>query len=117
VADDLLRLQLAFTLHMADQILGSDAHIDDAERSWLHERFPAEMLRETGFVDADGNLTSAYEEAQAIAHAALLLGVSDDDWSQHLAELEAAGTLKRDGCAEKLGNWLQQTLPPLPRRR
>lgn len=139
MADDLLRLQLAFTLHMADQILGSDAHIDDAERSWLHDRFPAAMLRETGFVDADGNLTGAYEEArdealvalpeelpasgkwqimedlvnaaaadgilaaeeaQAIAHAALLLGVSDDDWSQHLAELEAAGTLKRDGCAE-----------------
>jgi uncharacterized tellurite resistance protein B-like protein len=139
VADDLLRLQLAFTLHMADQILGADAEIADEERSWLHERFPPEMLESTGFLDDQGKLTHAYEEARdealialpdelpasgkwqimedlvnaaaadgllaaeesdALAHAAALLGVSDQDWSQHLEELFAAGTLKRDGCGE-----------------
>jgi len=135
----LLRLQLAFTLHMADQILGADAEIADEERTWLHERFPPEMLASTGFIDEHGHLTHAYEEARdealivlpdelpasgkwqimedlvhaaaadgllvaeesdALAHAALLLGVSDRDWAQHLEELFAAGTLKRDGCGE-----------------
>ncbi len=133
--DDLLPLQLAFTLHMADQILGADAEIADSERSWLHDRFPPEMLVATGFLDDHGNLTAAYEEARdealvtlpeelpasgkwqimedlvhaaaadgvlaateadALGHAAQLLGVSDADWAQHIEELFAAGTLKRE---------------------
>ena len=60
----LLRLQLAFTLHMADQILGADSEIADEERTWLHERFPPEMLTSTGFLDERGHLSHAYEEAR-----------------------------------------------------
>lgn len=136
---DLLRLQLAFTLHMSEQILGSDRDVSDSERSWLHERFPREMLAQTGFIDAAGQLTATFEEARddalitlpdqlelsgkwqimedlvqaaaadgvlaaeetmALAHAAALLGVSDDAWAAHVDGLFAAGTLTRDSCGE-----------------
>jgi uncharacterized tellurite resistance protein B-like protein len=135
--EDLMRLQLAFTLHMAQQVLGSDQNVTETERSWLRDRFPAEMLAQTGFLDADGHLTAAFEEARddalmvlpeqlpmagkwqiledlvqaaaadgilaaeesdALAHTARLLGMSDQDWADHVESLFAAGTLRRDGC-------------------
>jgi len=131
----LLRLQLAFTLHMADQIVSADADLADAERAWLHERFPPEMLAATGFLDDEGRLGQAYEEARdealvtlpqelptsgkwqimedlvhaaaadgilapaeadALGHAAAILGVADADWAQHIEQLFAAGTLRRE---------------------
>ena len=63
---------------------------------WLTE--PAFPPLSRALREPDGLL--AAEESDALAHAAALLGVSDQDWSQHLEELFAAGTLKRDGCGE-----------------
>ena len=64
MADDLRLLQLAFTIHMAEQILGSDLDIVDSEAAWLHATFPPELLRQTGFVDDDGKRTERYTEAR-----------------------------------------------------
>jgi hypothetical protein len=135
VAHDIRLLQLAFTIHMAEQILGSDLDVVDEEAAWLHATFPPEMLRQTGLLGVDGHRTAAYEEARdvallelpdalsegeklavmevlvgaaaadgllaaeeanALAHAARLLGVGDREWASHLEQLIAAGQLRRD---------------------
>lgn len=46
---------------------------------------------------ADGVLNA--EETLALAHAATLLGLPDVAWQEHMQELEAAGRVRRDGCA------------------
>lgn len=133
--DDTRRLQLAFTLHMADQILGSDLDLATAESEWIHATFPMPMLHATGFLGPDGQATPAFdeardrallelpqrlgtteklqimeilvaaaaadgllaaEEATALGHAAGLLGVDDATWGQHLEQLLASGSLRRD---------------------
>jgi len=135
VPDDVRLLQLAFTIHMAEQILGSDLDVVASEAAWLHETFPPELQSEAGFVGADGRPTARFyeardravlelptllqegdklavmellvgaaaadgvlaaEESMALAHAAELLGVSHDAWTQHLDGLLASGAIRRD---------------------
>jgi uncharacterized tellurite resistance protein B-like protein len=54
MADDLELLRLAFSWHMAREVVASDAHTSASERMWLRERFPRELLVEVGLVDAAG---------------------------------------------------------------
>lgn len=92
---DTRKLQLAFTLHMAQQILGSDLDVVDSEAAWLHATFPQQMLHDTGFLDNEGRPTAAFEEARDVA--LLELPVSLDE-VQKLQVMEVlVGAAAADG--------------------
>lgn len=55
-------LLLAFTWHMAREVVAADAEVAGAEVSWLRARFPAVVLREAGLVDAAGDDTPQFVE-------------------------------------------------------
>jgi hypothetical protein len=60
--DDLELLLLAFSWHMAREVLASDAYTDGTERAWLDARFPRDVLASVGFVDAEGADTERFVE-------------------------------------------------------
>jgi uncharacterized tellurite resistance protein B-like protein len=65
--DDVRRLQVAFTYHLLLEVVGSDGHVDGAELDYLQRIFPIDDLEAFGFVDGDGRLTDAFEEARDLA--------------------------------------------------
>ena len=67
MAEDLLRLQLAFAYHMIEQVIGSDAETEREELRYLAEVFPPELLRDLGYEDADGARTEAFREARDLS--------------------------------------------------
>jgi uncharacterized membrane protein YebE (DUF533 family) len=60
-------LQLAFSLHIADLILGDEAARDPDEAAFFARTFPADRLLAAGFRDATGQPTDAYHEAAMAA--------------------------------------------------
>ena len=101
MSDSLARLQLAFTLHMAHQVLGADADFVASEHRWFRERFPPEMLRELGFVDAAGGYTAAWEEARDVALLELPRALHEADKLQIIEELVNAAASDGVLCAEE----------------
>lgn len=55
-------LKLAFTWHVAHQILGSDGVVTEAEERFVKRTFPDLLLDRSGFFDARGS-TSRYQDA------------------------------------------------------
>lgn len=60
---DLEPLKLAFTYHLAEQVIGADGRVDPEEAAFLEEHFPREPLEEAGFLDDAGEFTDAYRAA------------------------------------------------------
>jgi uncharacterized tellurite resistance protein B-like protein len=55
-------LLLAFSFHMARQIVAADEATESAELTWLAERFPSALLRGAGFLDDAGADTDRFVE-------------------------------------------------------
>ena len=79
-------LQLAFAYAATLHVIGSDAVEDPSEVAWLHERFPPELLRNSGFVDGSGRFTAAYLSALEQARRELPSRLTE---GQKLAMMEA----------------------------
>ncbi len=101
MTDPIHRLQLAFTLHMAHQILGSDTQITSDEGRWFYGRFPHDMLRALGFVDADGGLNDAWEEARDEALVVLPESLHEGDKLLIMEDLVGAAAADGVLCAEE----------------
>lgn len=71
-------LELAFSLHMADLIIGVDDTVDPGEKAFLEENFPKALLVEKGFIDGSGERTDAYHEAAMEALDTLPAGLDDE---------------------------------------
>jgi uncharacterized tellurite resistance protein B-like protein len=67
VSQELKFLQLAFTYHMVEQIIGSDEDLDPHELRYLDQVFPPALMREHGLLDAHGHHTPAFDEARNLA--------------------------------------------------
>ena len=101
MAHDLPLLQLAFTVHMAEQIFGSDLDVDEQEAAWLADTFPLSVMQEAGLVDDAGARTPRYEELRDRAVVELPDAL---DEVHKLAVLEVlVGAAAADGvlCAEE----------------
>lgn len=57
------QLKLAFTYHIVNQILESDADVVPAEARFLQRTFPKDLLETSGFVDASGRYTQRWQDA------------------------------------------------------
>jgi uncharacterized tellurite resistance protein B-like protein len=62
---DLEQLKLAFAYSIVEEIVDADQNVNDAERRYLSEVFPAITLESCGFVDEDGKLNDDYRAAVA----------------------------------------------------
>ncbi|MEZ4241406.1 MAG: TerB family tellurite resistance protein [Myxococcota bacterium] len=60
-------LTLAFAWHAATEVLKADANVDQAELSWVAERFPKGRLQAAGLVDDAGEPTARFHEARDLA--------------------------------------------------
>lgn len=101
-ANDLEVLLLAFSFHMARQMVTADAETDAAELTWLDDRFPAHLLTQAGLVDDAGRDTDRFVE---LREAALVELPERLTLGEKLAVLESLlEALAADGvlCPEEL---------------
>ena len=56
-------LKLAFTWHVAHQILSSDGVVDAAEKRFVEKTFPKLLLERSGFFDANKGFTPRWNDA------------------------------------------------------
>lgn len=59
------QLKLAFAYSIVEEIVDADEKVDEAERRYLAETFPATSLESCGFLDGDGSLNDDYRAAVA----------------------------------------------------
>jgi hypothetical protein len=64
-------LELAFQLHVFDEVIAADAVQTEREKEFLDLCFPSEVLRTAGFVDEAGARTPRFQAATAEALATL----------------------------------------------
>lgn len=62
-ASPLDRMRLAFAVFVAKLIVDADGIVDFGELKLLSQVFPDELLREVGFLDEGGGLTTDYRDA------------------------------------------------------
>ncbi|MEZ4237193.1 MAG: TerB family tellurite resistance protein [Myxococcota bacterium] len=56
-------LKLAFTYHLAQQIVGADGEVAPAEAQFVERTFPELLMVRSGFVAEDGSFTARWREA------------------------------------------------------
>ena len=57
------QLKLAFAYSIVEEIVDAGEEVDDAERKYLAETFPATSLASCGFLDENGKLNDDYRAA------------------------------------------------------
>ena len=57
------QLELAFAYHVVQQVIMGDGVIDPGERKFVEDRFPTELMRQSGFQDGAGHATPRFHAA------------------------------------------------------
>ena len=64
-------LQLAFAYGRMLRVIGSDRVVEPSELTYLHGRFPDDLLASCGFLEADGRLSAEFDATLEEARATL----------------------------------------------
>lgn len=99
------QLKLAFSWHVAREILDADMEIAEGEEQWMAKAFPREALVDAGFVDNGGHPTAYYETCLGEALVTLPDVLSFDE-KILLVRTLFAGTLADDEFHHEEGNVL-----------
>jgi len=71
-------LTLAFSYQLVQRIIAADGEVVEAERRLMDRLFPADKLRELGFLRADGGFTQRWQDALGEALVELPVALSVD---------------------------------------
>ena len=87
---EVVELSLAFSYHVVNRIMEADGIVMPSEARFIKAFFPEELLKNSGFVRADGSYTERYQTALGEALLRLPDELSDDQKKELVSTLKQA---------------------------